>query len=182
MRFPTTLPTLLRQGLFAAFLIAAVALQPGQARADDPAFLTIAGGWFDFNRQKDQGGEYRLEYRSDYKLWVVKPFAAIAGSETGNFFVGAGILADIYFGRRWVVTPSFAPHYYAGGNDDLDLGYELEFRSQLEVAYRFDNRARLGLAISHYSNASLGDSNPGTETLSLNLSWPMEALSFNSGN
>ncbi|MGB0669855.1 MAG: acyloxyacyl hydrolase [Rhodospirillales bacterium] len=148
-------------------------------RKDDPAFLSIGAGYFDFNRQKDQGGEYRLEYRSDLKLWEFKPFLALAGSETGNYFAGAGILIDVYLGRRWVVTPSFAPHYYHGGNKQLDLGYPLEFRSQLEVAYRFDNRARLGLAISHYSNASLDEQNPGTETATLYLSWPLESLSFN---
>ncbi|MBO34284.1 MAG: lipid A 3-O-deacylase, partial [Rhodospirillaceae bacterium] len=32
-------------------------------------------------------------------------------------------------------------------------------------AYRFDNRSRLGLAISHYSNASIGDTNPGSSGL-----------------
>jgi lipid A 3-O-deacylase len=143
---------------------------------DDPDFLSVGAGWYDFNRQKDQGAELRLEYRSDYKLWVFKPFAALAYTSTEQGFVGAGILMDVYFGNRWVVTPSFAPHYYWGGNSDLDLGYELEFRSQLEAAYRFDNRSRLGLAISHYSNASLGDTNPGTETLTLYYSIPTYGL------
>ena len=41
--------------------------------------------------------------------------------------------------------------------DGLDLGYGLEFRSQLEIAYRFDNRSRLGVAVSHMSNASWVD-------------------------
>lgn len=143
---------------------------------DDPDFLSVGVGWYDFNRQKDQGAEFRLEYRSDYKLWVFKPFAALAYTSTEQGFVGAGILMDLYFGNRWVVTPSFAPHYYWGGNRDLDLGHELEFRSQLEAAYRFDNRSRLGLAISHYSNASIGDTNPGTETLTVYYSIPTYGL------
>jgi len=28
----------------------------GDANADDPDFLTFSAGWFDFNRQKDEGG------------------------------------------------------------------------------------------------------------------------------
>ena len=40
------------------------------ARADDPDFLSVGIGWFDFNREKDVGGEFRLEYRSDKKWWV----------------------------------------------------------------------------------------------------------------
>ncbi len=143
--------------------------------ADDPDFLSIGTGWFDFNRQKDQGAEIRLEYRSDYKIPYIeaKPFAAIGGATSSHYFVGAGILWDIYFGKRIVVTPSFAPHLYTGDDDKLDMGHVVEFRSQLEVAYRFDDRSRLGLAISHYSNAGLGDRNPGTETLSLYYSIPL---------
>ena len=82
-------------------------------------------------------------------------------------------MLDFFVGRRFVITPSFAPHYYWGGNKKLDLGHSVEFRSQIEFAYRLDNRSRLGMAISHYSNASLGNTNPGTETGSIYFSVPI---------
>ena len=91
-------------------------------------------------------------------------------------FLGAGVLVDIYLGRRFVLTPSFAPTWWRGKTDTLDLGYPLEFRSQMELSYRFNDRSRLGLAISHYSNASLGDTNPGTETVSVYYSIPLNVL------
>ena len=164
-----------------AFLIVSMfVLAPGfasPASADDPDFLTVSAGWFDFNRQKDEGGEFRLEYRSKNKLWHFKPFATLSGVSNGMTFIGAGVLVDVYFGRRWVVTPSFAPTWWRGKTDDLDLGHGVEFRSQLEVAYRFDDRSRLGLSVSHYSNAGLGDDNPGTESLMLNYSVPFGSLS-----
>jgi len=150
--------------------------RPVAAAEDDPKFISIGAGYFDFNRKKDQGAEFRVEFRSDKKFWVFKPFAALGYASSGHGFIGAGVLIDAYLGRRWVLTPSFAPHAYWGGDKDLDLDYPLEFRSQLELAYRFDNRARLGLAISHYSNASLGDSNPGTETMTLYYSKPIDGL------
>lgn len=156
------------------FFAAAGNAQAGDKLNDDPAFLSLGVGYYDFNRQKEEGAEFRLEYRSDEKFWMFKPFAAAGYTSTSQGFVGAGVLIDLYMGRRFVVTPSFAPHYYWGGNSKLDLGHELEFRSQLEVAYRFDNRARLGLALSHYSNASIGDTNPGTETLSVYYSLPLK--------
>ncbi len=146
------------------------------ARADDPDFLSFGGGYFDFNRQKDPGAEFRLEYRSKLKFWNLKPFTAIAGSTTGHILASAGVLMDVYLGRRWVVTPSFAPGYYTGGNDNLDLGHELEFRSQLEFAYRFDDRSRLGFAVSHTSNASIGDTNPGSESAIVYYSVPFDKL------
>jgi lipid A 3-O-deacylase len=146
------------------------------ARADDPSFLTLGVGAFDFNRKKDDGVEFRLDYRSDYKLGIFKPFVTAAGVSNGMTFLGAGVLVDVYFGNRFVVTPSFAPTWWRGETDDLDLGYGLEFRSQIDFAYRFDDRSRLGLALSHSSNASLGDTNPGTETLLVNYSYPFGKL------
>jgi len=150
--------TVLKRSLFRGAVLGLISLfaiaGPDTARADDPDFLSFGVGAFDFNRQKDPGAEFRLEYRSDWKLWHIKPFLAAGGATGGHGFFGAGILLDIYFGRRFVVTPSFAPHYYVGGNDDLDLDHPLEFRSQIEFTYRFDDRSRLGLALSHYSNAS----------------------------
>lgn len=146
------------------------------AHADDPDFLSFSAGAYDWNRQKDEGVEFRLEYRSDEKWWVFKPFVAAAGTSTGHFFLGGGILMDVFLGRRLVLTPSFAPHLYTGGDSKLDLDYPLEFRSQLELAYRFDDRSRLGVAVSHYSNASLGDTNPGTESAMLYYSVPFDKL------
>jgi len=151
----------------------AVGAMPAPARADDPAFVTFGVGAFDFNRQKDQGAEFRIDYRSDYKLGPFKPFVTAAGVSNGMSFVGAGVLVDVFFGRRFVVTPSFAPTWWRGKTSGLDLGYGLEFRSQLDFAYRFDDRSRLGIAISHSSNASIKDTNPGTETLLLNYALPL---------
>lgn len=159
---------------FAALAVTVLMTSPVIAEDDEPAFVTFAVGAYDVNDDEDNTAEFRLEYRHDEQYFYLKPFAAVAGTASGSFFAGAGVLMDIYLGRRVVVTPSFAPHLYVQGDSDKDLDYPLEFRSQLEIAYRFDNRSRLGLAISHYSNASLGDSNPGVETLSLNYSMPLD--------
>ncbi len=164
---------------FAGVLVAGLmgGFAPHSAQADDPAFLSMSVGAYDFNKRKDTATEFRMEYRSDVKIWELKPFAAVAGTTNSSFFIGAGVLMDLYFGNRFVVTPSFAPHYYSkGSSDKKDLGHALEFRSQIEVAYRFDNRSRLGLAVSHYSNASIGNKNPGSETLSLVYSIPTTIL------
>ena len=159
--------------LTALLVFSGLSLSAGPARADDPAFLSFGVGAFDFNRQKDDGVEFRLDYRSDYKLWVFKPFLTAAAVSNGMSFMGAGVLIDVYFGNRFVVTPSFAPTWWRGKTDGLDLGYALEFRSQIEFAYRFDDRSRLGVAVSHSSNASISNTNPGTETLLVNYSYPL---------
>lgn len=147
---------------------------PATARADDPSFLTLSAGHFDFNRRKDPGGEFGLEYRDKHKfLWIFKPVARAAYISNGMTFVGVGVRIDAFFGKRFVITPSFIPTWWRGKTSKLDLGYPLEFRSAIEFAYRFDNRARLGVAVSHTSNAHLGDKNPGTEALLVNYSIPL---------
>ena len=161
-----------------AVMAVAFSVQPlASAQAEDPAFLSFGAGTYDWNRQKDEGVEARVEYRHNKKyLGFLKPFVAAAYSKNSSnqFFLGAGVLMDVYFGKRFVVTPSFAPHFYHGGNTKLDLDYALEFRSQVELAYRFDDRSRLGFAVSHYSNAGLGTTNPGTESALIYYSIPVD--------
>ena len=154
---------------------AAMVVGTGAARADDPDFLSFGAGYFDWNRQKAPAAEFRLEYRSDKKLWIFKPLGGIMGTSDGAVYAFAGIGVDVFFGRRIVLTPSFAPGYYAKGSG-LDLGHELEFRSQIEFAYRFDDRSRLGVAVSHMSNASIADENPGTESAILYYSMPLSRI------
>ena len=152
-------------------------IAPNPATADDPAFISFGVGHYDWNRKNDEGVEFRAEYRHDEKyLGFIKPFVAASLTSNGSGFIGAGILADIYLGRRIVATPSFAPHYYNKGGSDFDLGHAIEFRSQFELAYRMDDRSRIGIAISHYSNNGYGDRNPGSETTTLYYSIPIDSV------
>ncbi len=161
---------------FGWFLVlAAGAGAPGPARAEDPAFVSLGLGYYDINRQSDAAADFRLEYRHGEKLWIFKPWVGIEGTSDGAVYAAAGILVDVFLGRRVVVTGSLGAGYYEEG-DGKDLGHELEFRSQIEIAYRFDDRSRLGLAFSHISNASIGDTNPGVEILNLYYSIPLTRL------
>ena len=148
---------------------------PGTAAAqDDPAFVRGGIGYYDINDDKDAGA-FHLELIGGEKLWVFKPFIGVMGTTDSALYGYAGIRLDVYFGRRWVVTPSFAPGLYHDG-DGKDLGHAIEFRSAFEVAYRFDDRSRLGLSLYHLSNAGLDDNNPGTEVLTLHYSYPLDRV------
>lgn len=153
-----------------ALLVTALFTSPA-ARADDPAFLALSAGYFDINDNHD-AAEGRIEYRHDRKFWIFKPFLGVMATSDEAVHGYAGVLVDIYFGRRWVLTPSFAPGLYRDG-DGKDLGGTVQFRSQLEFSYRFDNRARLGLSVNHISNASIYDSNPGAESVTITYAIPL---------
>ncbi len=145
---------------------------PGFATAeDDPAFLRLAIGGYDVN--DDMGAvEFRAEYQSGRKLWIFKPFGGVMATSDAAVYGYGGILLDVYFGDRWVLTPSFAAGLYEDG-DGKDLGHIIEFRSSIGFAYRFNNRSRLGVSFYHLSNASLSEDNQGTEILSIGYSIPL---------
>jgi hypothetical protein len=161
-------------GLF-GFVVAfggTAAAQAGEMA--DPALLAFSVGAFDVT-DDDTAGEARLEYRSDYKLWVFKPFAGVMATSNSAAYGYAGLLADLPLGDRLVATVSFAPGLFHDGNGK-DLGHTIEFRSQIELSYRFDNAARLGVSVSHMSNAGLDDHNPGAESVMVTYAMPVAAL------
>ena len=141
-------------------------------RSNDPSFLTMGAGYYDIN--DNQGAvEVRAEWRGKKLFWHIHPLIGAMGTGDGALYGYVGAAVDMFFGKRVVVTPSFAVGAYTDGHGK-DLGHTIEFRSAVELAWRFDNQMRLGLTLYHLSNASIGDSNPGTEVLSLGLSIPLD--------
>ena len=169
--------------------LAAVVGASGPASADDPDFLAFSIGGFDVN-DDESAGEARLEYRSDIKLWFAKPFSGLMVNTDAGVYGYGGLLVYLFFGRRWVLTLGqdlgsavefrsqrvrrFRRLYTDGSGKDL--GSAVEFRSQLEFAYRFRSRSRIAMSLSHLSNASLDDVNPGTEEIVLTYAVPFSVL------
>ncbi|MBO6784157.1 MAG: acyloxyacyl hydrolase, partial [Alphaproteobacteria bacterium] len=90
----------------ACALIAGLALTT-PAGADDPDFVAIGGGWYDWNDDQD-AVDLRIEYRSNYKIFgALKPWLGAEFTTDEAVYGVGGVLVDLYFGRRWVFTPSF---------------------------------------------------------------------------
>ncbi len=159
-----------------AVLILSVLMVATAARAEEPDFITFGAGYYDLT-DDDDAAEVRIEYRfsEDYKLMWFTPFVGFTATSDAATYGYGGIALDLFFGRRWVATPTFAAGLYGDG-DGKDLGHAIEFRSGLEVAYRFDDYSRLGLSFTHISNAGLDDENPGVESLVLFYSIPFDRL------
>lgn len=162
-----------RQLWFLSAIALATAIMAPSASAQEPSFLSVGVGWYDINDDQD-AVDLRVEYRSKAKfLGFVKPWVGVEITSDAAAYGVAGILSDIFFGRRIVLTPSFGVGVYADGNGK-DLGSAIEFRSQLELGYRFDNRSRMSLAFGHISNAHLTDQNPGSEILTVYYHLPLD--------
>ena len=148
-----------------------VGASPGPAWAQDPDFLTFGAGAFDYN-DDSTAGVVSLEYQSAKRLLFLQPLGGVMVTFDGAVYGYAGLGLDVFFGRRIVATPSFSFGVYGQG-DGKDLGHVVEFRSAAQIAYRFDDRSRLGIMLHHLSNAGLDGTNPGANTLMLTYSRPL---------
>ena len=152
------------------FVLAAALAPSLGAKAKDPAFLTIGAGVFDLNDDETTGA-VSLEYFGDGRLWIFQPMIGAMVTFDGAMYGYAGLGVDLFFGRRVVLTPSFAVGAYIE-NGGKDLGHPVEFRSGVKLAYRFNDLSRLGIDFHHLSNAGLDDLNPGANQLLITYSLP----------
>ncbi len=171
-----------RRGLTLLTLIAGLIMSAGpldaaaEEREMEPAHLKFAVGQYDlFDEDKAQEGRIEYVFGEDDKLFFFTPFVGFTATTEGGTYGYAGIGVDVFFGRRFVMTPNFAAGVYGNGGGK-DLGYPIEFRSGVEFAYRFDDYSRLGFSFTHISNAGLDDRNPGVESLVLTYSIPFDSL------
>lgn len=95
----------------------------------------------------------------------------------GSHFIYGGFGFEWFIKNRFFFSPNFALGYYGKGGGK-DLGFEIEFRSGVEVGVRFSNRSRLGVHFYHMSNARKlfhwSRKNPGEESLVLFFSFPIK--------
>jgi hypothetical protein len=161
--------------ILAWFLVAASAygspVSIGASR-DDRALLSISIGHDGLRRPSEFATEGRIEFRSGQQLWVFTPFGGVMANSSGSLYGFAGLLTDFYLPAQFVFTPSVAAGLYRAGSGK-DLGFPLEFRSQIELSYQFLTGARVGIGASHISNAKLGSINPGIEAVFLTFSTPI---------
>ena len=78
-----------------------------------------------------------------------------------------GIQAQYKIGKLNII-PSFTPGLYGIG-DGKDLGYVVEFKSEVQLSLDILSNSELGFSYNHISNASLGENNPGANSYMFNF-------------
>lgn len=144
------------------------------AYAEQSSALAISVGAFDA-LDDDTAGEIGIEYRFApmESFYNIIPVVGIAANTDGGYWVHSGIRYDIDLSTHWVLTPHIAASMYENGGGK-NLGYGLEFRSGLEIAYKLNDSSHLGLGIYHLSNAGIADKNPGEESIFFSYSFSPE--------
>ena len=173
-----------------AFVILLPLLGIGSAwAAETPDFISVGGGIYDFDKQMkgSQSGDYRFEYEcgasllsgfstesaADDSFLQLHPVLGIEGNVHNAIYANGGLDLDVPFARHGILTWGEAVGFFGRGNDIRALGSAVEFRSQIELGWRFDNAIRLTGYISHISNAHLTNLNPGAEILGMYLHIPL---------
>jgi lipid A 3-O-deacylase len=134
--------------------------------------LNFFTGMFDFSDHKQASGIIGLQHQNDelFRKSFLGNLSPISGgfiTEKNAFYLYSGVQAEYELGLV-KITPSFAPGYYNYG-DGKDLGYPLEFKTELQMSFDITDSTHLGMSYNHISNASLGTKNPGANSYIFNF-------------
>ena len=134
--------------------------------------LNFFTGMFDFSDHKQASGIIGMQHQNDelFRKSFLGNLSPISGgflTEKNAFYIYSGVQAKYEVGFL-TITPSFAPGYYNYG-DGKDLGYPLEFKTELQMSFDINDTSHLGMSYNHISNASLGTKNPGANSYMFNF-------------
>ena len=134
--------------------------------------LNVFSGLFDFSDNKQKSVLFGLQHQDEelFRKSFIGKLSPITGAfltEKNAFYLYTGVQAEYDIGFL-SITPSFAPGYYNYGNGK-DLGYPLEFKSEIQVSFDVGESSHLGMSYNHISNASLGSKNPGANSYMFNF-------------
>lgn len=139
--------------------------------AEEPVSLAFSGGVSNFNKS-EKWVEIGFEHRRPIQVWGLTVAAGLTVTDDRAAWIFGGLRRDFMVVGPWVVTPAFAIALYEQGGGK-DLGGTLEFRSAVEIGYRWPSQQRLAFGIYHLSNAGIYDRNPGMNSLILTYSFPL---------
>jgi lipid A 3-O-deacylase len=150
----------------------------------------LSFGWtyvdFDkFNNLHEREDDFRLEYRFGAPLLIsegnsfdfgMNPLVGGEVSTQGQLYGFGGFAFNFLFWKHLILTESEAVGLFDSGNAPRPLGSFIEFRSQVEAGWRFDNDMRFTAVIGHISNAGLTHQNPGEEMAGVYLHVPVNMI------
>ena len=134
--------------------------------------INVFTGNFDFSDDKQSSGLVGLQHQNEelYRNSFLGKLSPITGgflTDKSAFYLYTGVQAEYELGFL-KITPSFSPGYYNYG-DGKDLGYPLEFKSEVQVTFDLSDTTHFGMSYNHISNASLGTKNPGANSYMFNF-------------
>ncbi len=134
----------------------------------------FSAGVFDRVDRVSQTWSFGVERRwGNFLVWRLKPFVGADFTGRRSAYVYGGLRLDLHLLPSFSIVPNFAVANYFHG-DGKRLGSVIEFRSGMDLEWRFPGGERLGVTYHHLSHwIFFGSNNPGTEVLALTFSTPL---------
>ena len=84
-------------------------------------------------------------------------------------YISSGLSKKINITKSLFLLPSFSAGFYQDFDAGKDMGYPLEFKSEVELNFKILNSSIIGVSYSHISNADIGNKNPGSDNILFNF-------------
>ncbi len=154
------------------FLLLGFSAKAEEIKLSKNTEFNIFTGMFDFSDDKKRSSLIGVQHQNenlnrDTFLGNLSPITGALITADNASYVYTGVQAQYKIGSL-NITPSFAPGYYNEGNGK-DLGYALEFKSEVQLSLDLSKNSQFGFSYNHLSNASLGDKNPGANSYMFNF-------------
>ncbi len=154
-------------------LVGWAASHPGSTPEGRGAYVFTAG---DFDRVDRVAQTWSLGFErrwGHFILWRFKPFVGADFTGRRSLYAYGGLRLDLHLLANLEISPSLALTGYLHGGGKI-LGSPVDFRSGIDVEWRFAGGIRAGIAYHHLSHWVLfGPNNPGTEILAVTISVPI---------
>ncbi len=110
--------------------------------------------------------------RKGHNKWKIDTVMGLLWAEQNNKYLFWGLKRDWSLSPSWIFSTGLSTGLY-DNSGNIDLGYTIQFKTELTLAYQLKNQHRLGFSLSHLSNSRLSELNPGTELLMVNYTAPI---------
>ena len=154
-------------------------LGPFALFADQVSFLSVGAGAFDVAREQKAlsagtlaAGD--LQLRFGRKLLYCGPLFGILANHRGGLFGYGGAYFDVGLGsaNRWHFSPLLTAGGYRQGQSKF-LGGRFAFQLGGNLSMELPSGSRVGLTVTHISNAFIYYQNPGAESVLLTYAVPL---------
>ena len=82
-----------------------------------------------------------------------------------SIYLSSGLQKVISLTDNFSVVPSFSVGLFHSIEKGKEMGFPIEFKSEVELYYDLSQDSYLGLSWNHISNADIGDKNPGADSI-----------------
>ena len=137
--------------------------------ANDSHRVGIGFGLWGVMDDADKGAIHlHYEFAEQAVLWNIRPVILSFFDDNSHYFISIGGLREFYINDKLSWGVGLQAGYF---NNSIRLDNDMEFYSRIYGNYHLDESFFIRAELGHISNAGLGDTNPGSENVTITANW-----------